>query len=463
MNLFDEPELPNEPETHAIQTADEEITIASYTRKKTGRKPLPAHLPREQVVHDLPEAEKTCACGHELHRMGEDVSEKLEFIPAQVKVIVHVRCKYACCACEGAIKMAELPLQPIPKSMASPGLLSHVLVSKYADHLPLYRQEQLLQRMGVDIARATLCFWVLSCAELLKPLVDLLKENIITNAYVQADETPVQVLNEPDKSNTSKSYMWVYYGGTMSEKNRVYDYQPTRAGYVATEFLKRFKGVLQTDGYSGYNGFAANPQVIHIGCWAHARRKFADIIKVSKTPGKAAVAMGYIRKLYAIEKEARENVLLPRQRQALREERAAPILTEFKQWLDETFLHVPPQSHIGKAIAYTLNQWSTLGTYIHHGEVEIDNNRIENCIRPFALGRRNWLFMGSERGARAGAIIYSLLATCKANFVEPYAYLKYALDQLLLCKTDDERKKLLPYAIDPLVLSKAYSQPTWVG
>ena len=461
LNLFDEA-APSEPDvTQDIQHADEEITIASHTRKKSGRKPLPKHLPREQIVHDLRDEEKICACGHALHRIGEDISEKLEFIPAQVKVIQHVRCKYACRACEGAVIMAALPPQPIPKSIASPGLLSHVIVSKYEDHLPLYRQEQMLQRMGIEMARATLCFWVLKSAEVLRPLRDGLKEDIIIHTYTQADETPVQVLNEPDKPNTSKSYMWVYYGGTPDKKSIVYDYQPTRSGQAAANFLYGFKGVLQTDGYGGYNPFDSKPDVIHIGCWAHCRRKFAEIIKVSKTSGKAVVAVNYIRQLYAIEKEARENHGSHEQRYHLRQQRAGPILLEFKSWLDETQHQVPPQSHIGKAIAYALNQWHLLIKYIDHGEVEIDTNRLENMIRPFALGRKNWLFMGSDKGAEAGAIIYSLLATCKANLIEPYAYLKYVLDQLPRCKTDAERKKLLPYAVDPLELVKAYSQPTW--
>jgi len=461
LNLFDEAAPSDEEVTQDIQHADEEITVASHSRQKSGRKPLPLDLPREQIVHDLSPEEKVCACGHALHRIGEDVSEKLEFIPAQVKVIQHVRCKYACRACEGAVKMATLPAQPIPKSIASPGLLAHVLVSKYVDHLPLYRQEQLLQRMGIDIPRATLCFWVLKSAEVLRPLRDWLKEDIIIHTYTQADETPVQVLNEPDKPNTSKSYMWVYYGGTADKKSIVYDYQPTRSGQAAVNFLTNFKGRLQTDGYGGYNPFDSKPDVIHIGCWAHCRRKFAEIIKVSKTPGKAAMAVNYIRQLYAIEKEARENYCSFEQRQTLRQQRAGPLLNEFKQWLEETQRQVPPQSHIGKAIAYALNQWSLLIKYIDYGEVEIDTNRLENMIRPFALGRKNWLFMGSDKGAEAGAIIYSLLATCKANLIEPYAYLKYVLDQLPRCKTDAERKKLLPYAVDPLELVKAYSQPTW--
>lgn len=461
LNLFDEPEAPSETETQAIQSAEEEIAIASYTRKKTGRKPLPADLPREKIIHDLPETEKICACGCALQRIGEDVSEKLEFIPAQVKVIQHIRCKYACRTCEGAVKMAALPSQPIPKSIASPGLLSHVLVSKYADHLPLYRQEQLLQRMGIDIPRATLCFWVLRCAQLLNPLVEMMKENIIQSTYVQADETSVQVMNEPDKPNTSKSYMWVYHGGQNNQKAIVYEYQETRAGSAAVDFLADFSGVLQTDGYSGYHAFEHNKNVVQAGCWAHCRRKFAEIVKLSKTPGKAHEALQFIRKLYGIEKEARENHLTHELRKILRQQQAKPVLMEFKQWLETTFGCVPPQTHIGKAIAYTLNQWHMLMTYIDYGEIEIDNNLIENYIRPFALGRKNWLFMGNPSGAKAAAVIYSLLVTCKVHLIEPYAYFKYVLDQLPKCKTNEDRKKLLPYTVDFAQLIPAYSKSTW--
>ena len=461
-NLFDEADLPSESAVVEIQQADEEITVAAHTRKPGGRKPLPKHLARVRVIHDLPDDSKVCACGHALHKIGEDTSEKAEFIPAQIKVTEHVRCKYACRACEGGVRMAELPKQAIPKSIAGPGLLAHVIVSKYSDHLPLYRQEKIIQRMGIDIARATLCFWVLRCAELMVPLVDLLKGMIRSGSYAQADETTVQVINEPGKANTSKSYMWVYGGGPPEKKAIVFEYQSSRSGQSAEAFLCDFQGILQTDGYSGYNGFADNKHVIQAGCWAHARRKFMDIVKTSKTPGKAHEAVLMIRKLYAVETTARDQCLNHQQRYDIRHELSLPILNDLKLWLDKTKQQVPPQSHIGKAIAYSLNQWLHLITYIHHGEVEIDNNHIENTIRPFAIGRRNWMFMGSVRGAQAGAIIYSLMATCKVHYVEPYAYFKYILDQLPRCKTNDDYLKLLPQFIDQGELMKAYSQATWV-
>jgi len=460
LSLFDEADVTQNSATEAIEQADAETIVAAHTRKSSARKPLPKDLPRQQIIHDLSEEEKICACGHALHRIGEDISEKLEFIPAQIKVVEHIRCKYACRSCE-TVKSAVLPLQPIPKSIASPGLLSHILLSKYADHLPLYRQEVILQRMGIDLARSTLCTWVLRSAQLMEPLVALLKEGICQGSYVQADETFLQVLNEPDKPNDSKSYMWVYRGGALEKKAVVYDYQASRAGLAAEKFLDGFAGVLQTDAYAGYNRFKVMPTITQAACWAHVRRKFMDIVKLSKEKGKAFESIVRIRKLYAIEKEAKEKYLDYAERQALRQERALPLLKEYKEWLDDTLQRVPPQSPLSKAIAYALNQWSLLTVYVDYGEIEIDNNLVENAIRPFAVGRRNWLFMGSDTGARAGAIIYSLLATCKIHIVEPYAYFKYILDQLPRCKTKEAYTALLPQYVTSKQLVKAYSQSTW--
>jgi transposase len=270
-------------------------------------------------------------------------------------------------------------------------------------------------------------------------------------------------MNKPDKPNGAKSYMWIYRGGLPEKRSVVYEYQASRAGISAEKFLAGFEGVLQTDAYRGYNRFSAIKTVIQAGCFAHVRRKFMDIINVSKAKGKVFEAILIIRKLYAIEKEAKGKFLDFTEHQALRQERALPLLKELKEWLDKTIQHVPPQSEIAKAISYALNQWAMLTVYVNHGEVEIDNNLVENAIRPFALGRRNWLFMGSETGARAGAIFYSLLNTCKINCVEPYAYFKYILDQLPHCKTDEERRALLPQFVKSEQLVKGYSQSTWSG
>ena len=443
LGLFDEAAI-TEPEQSVVIQADEDITVASFIRKKGGRKPLPADLPREQVIHDLSEAEKTCACGHALHKMGEDKSEQFEFVPAQIKVLEHIRYKYGCRRCEEGIKVAPLPAQPIPKSIATPGLLSHILISKYNDHIPLYRQEHILQRYQIDIARSTLCHWVLSCGELFQPLIDLIKQQMIKRYYVCADETPVQVLKETNKTAKSKRYIWVYLTGLPDNRLILYDYQPTRSSTAVNTLLKDFQGYLQTDAYAGYHDLQAKATVKAVGCWSHVRRKFTDIVKISKIEGKAFEAIKIIKQLYAIEKQARENALSFDKIKMLRQEKARPIIDDFKNWLETTLLSVPPQSPLAKAIHYALNQWPALTTYLEKGELMIDNNVIENAIRPFALGRRNWLFMGNARGAIAAANIYSLIMTAKANQVDPYRYLRYLLEHLPHCKTDEQRALLLP-------------------
>ena len=457
IDLFDEAVLPLQPELNDIEKVDEEITIASYTRKKTGRKPLPKDLPREQIIHDLPVAEQICACGCNLHKIGEDKSEQIEWIPAQVKVIEHIRIKYACKSCTEGVKTAALPKMPIPKSIATPGLLSEIIISKYQDHLPLYRQEKILQRMGIDITRATLSNWIIKCGDLLEPLIALLKDHIIKYHYIQADETTVQVLNEFARSNTCKSYMWIFKGGPSDKPGVIFEYNQTRAGSVAELFLRNFQGSLQTDAYAGYMQFKISLDIMLYLCWAHARRKFSDIVKANKNKvGKAHMAINFIAKLYAIEKESREGKFTFEQRKKLRQDKSLPILNKFKVWLDDSAKTVPPKSPIGNAIDYTLRHWNELIKYINNGEVEIDNNNVENLIRPFGLGRRNWLFCGSPQGAKAGAIIYSLIQTCKLNNIEPYAYFKYVLANI--CSYDQNNfQELLPQFIDRQQLTQAYS------
>jgi len=458
-DLFDEAELPEQDQIKSIESADEEITIAAHTRKKTGRKPLPNDLPREQIIHDLREEDKVCDCGCQLHKIGADTSEQLEWIPAQVKIIEHIRLKYGCRNCKGdsGVITAPAPKLPIPKSIATPGLLSEIITSKYEDHLPLYRQEKILQRMGIDIPRATLSNWMLKCGQLLLPLIPLLKHYIISSKYIQADETTLQVLNEPGRNNTSKSYLWVFKGGLSEKPGVIYEYHPTRSGTVAVQFLENFTGALQSDAYSGYMQFKASELIELYLCWAHARRKFSDIVKANKNkPGKAHMAVNFIAKLYAVEKYARQENLDFNQREQLRQDKALPILRSFKTWLDDSAKTVPPKSPIGEAISYALKHWNELIKYIDNGEVEIDNNGIENLIRPFALGRKNWLFCGSPEGAEAGAVIYSLIQTCKLNNIEPYAYFKYVLAKIP-SHNKDNLKELLPKFIDRLAIINAYT------
>jgi transposase len=444
-DMFDEAgiELPEEVKE---QIADE-IEIKSYIRKKHPvRRPLPDYLLREVVLHDIPEVEKICGCGEHLVRIGEEISEQLKYIPAQISVLQHVRPKYACKLCQENVKIASMPILLLPKSIATPELVAHVIISKYCDHLPLYRQEAIWERMEVDMPRSSLCGWVLKTAELCEPLINLLQKMIVIGEYAQADETTVQVLNEVGRDNRTKSYMWVYRGGG-NHPCIVYEYQETRGGYHAQKFLSEFKGYLQSDAFSGYNWAHDIEDIISVGCHAHARRPFAELAKTNKTSGLAHEALKFYRKLYAIETEARDNQLTPEARYQLRQEKSAVILDAFKKWLDHHLTKTSEHGAIGKAIRYCLSHWVELNNYLKDGRIEIDNNLVENAIRPFALGRKNWLFNGSPAGAKAGAIFFSLIETCKANNVDPYHYLCAMLNRIRGCVTEDDYRKLLPQFI----------------
>lgn len=442
MDFFDEAsiELPEDVKVHL----DDETEVKSYTRTKHPvRRPLPDYLDRETVLHDILDNEKVCGCGAHLVSIGEEVSEQLKYIPAKLSVIRHVRPKYACKLCQENVKIAEMPNLLLPKSIATPELVAHTIVTKYCDHIPLYRQSSMWMRMEIDMPRSSLCGWILKVSTLCEPLVKELQKNIITDDYAQADETTLQVLGEAGRANTSKSFMWCYRGGG-SQPSIVYEYQETRGGYNAREFLSGFKGYLQTDAFSGYNWAHDADGIIPVGCHAHARRPFAELTKLSDTSGLAADAIKFYRKLYAIEKEARENNYTAEQRYKLRKEKSESILTAFKKWLDYHHLKTSEQGKIGKAIRYCIIHWPELTSYIKDGRVEIDNNLIENAIRPFALGRKNWLFSGSPAGAKAGAIFYSLIETCKANNIDPHRYLCVMLNRIRECKSEEDYRGLLP-------------------
>lgn len=417
------------------------------SKNHPGRQPLPKDFPREQIIHDLPESEKICACGAHLVKIGEEITEQLKYIPAQLSVIQHIRLRYACKPCQENVRIAPMPVLLLPKSMATPELVAHTIVTKYADHIPLYRQETIWRRLDIDLARSSLCAWILKTAELCEPLVKALQNQLIQNDYTQADETTVQVLEEVGRDNTAKSFMWVYRGGNLAKPSVVFEYQTTRGGFHPQTFLRGFKGYLQTDAYSGYAWAEKQTDICPVGCMAHARRPFAECAKLSKKPGLAAQALQFFKKLYAIEKEAREKNLIPEQRHALRQKQAPPILNEFKEWLDHHLTKVPPQQKLGQAIQYSLRHWKSLNHYLKDGRIEIDNNLIENAIRPFAVGRKNWLFAGSPRGAKAGAILYSLLETCKANGIEPYPYFTAMLHRIRFCSTEADYQRLLPQFI----------------
>jgi transposase len=450
-NLFDEAGLEpaDEPEEESSEQAAKQENTKE--KKKPGRRPLPKDLPREHIIHDLSEEDKQCkCCGHPMAKFSEETSEQLIYIPAQLKVQVHVRNKYACKACEEGVTLAPLPPQPIPKSMASASLLAHILVSKYADHLPLYRQSDMWKRLGVDISRSTMSGWVLKCGTMLSPLVDLMRLNIINHDYARADETTLQVLNEPGRKATDKSFMWVFMNEAVDQKSIVYRYDPSRKGAVAAEFLEGFTGHLQSDAYSGYKHICKD-RIISVGCWAHARRKFVDILKIVSKPGKAMEAVAYIEKLYEIERYAKEKNLPPDKVKELRQAKSKVILDSYKAWAESTAPRVPPKNPLCAAIKYSLNNWVELTRYLDDGRLDIDNNACERAMKPFAVGRKNWLFAGNELGAKASAVIFSLIETCEANGIEPEAYLKHALENI---HTTKDLSQLLPFNFKP-ALNKA--------
>ena len=445
--MFNEAELADTAETMLAESeqAKTQAQSADAPVKKPGRKPLPANLPRVRIEYTLPDAEIRCPCGCMRTVIGEETSEQLEFIPAKLQVLVHVRKKYACKACEGEMKTAALPPQPIPKSNASAGLLAHVAVSKYQDALPLYRQEAILQRSGIDIPRNTLANWMIKAGALLQPLINLLEERLLAHPVMHCDETTLQVLKEPDKAAETKSYMWVRVGGPPTQPIRLFHYAPSRSGSVVSELLEGYEGYLQTDDYAGYNAVCANNDITQLGCWAHVRRKFVDAQKatgVKKRSGKADMAISLIAKLYGIEKRIKE--LDEQARYAIRQQESVPQLVKIREWLDRSLHGTLPKGLLGKALSYLDKNWRKLTVYTNDGRLCIDNNPAENAIRPFVIGRKNYLFSASVRGATSSANIYSLIETAKANGLEPYYYLRQVFTELPKATSVDDIEALLP-------------------
>ena len=443
-----------------LDGALQSIEVAPLKRVVTpkGRKPIPAHYARVDVVHDLNDHQKICTCGHALVPFGEEVSEQLEVIPARICVMRHRRLKYACKACQTGVTMAPVQTQAIAKCLSAPGLLAHVAVMKFDDHLPLYRQSEIWNRIGVDLSRATLSSWILKMGAVLTPLVAHMQKHIVQSGYVKADETTAHVLKTPGKKETGQSYMWVYMTGNHTRPAVVYDYQQSRKGAFAQEFLTNFKGVLQTDGYSGYHCVTAQDTVTAMGCWAHARRKFHDVWVLAREEGVASKALDIIGKLYDIEDEIK--VLSLAEKYRIRQEKAKPILESFQGWLLGVKPHVQAKGLLDKAVQYALNQWSSLSYYVQDGAVDIDNNAAERQIRPFAIGRKNWLFMGSPKGAQAAATLYSLIETAKLNDLNPEGYLKFILEHVIDPNDITLLDKLMPWNVTmPKEYTKTILQP----
>ena len=450
MRLFDEAEREQTPREATEDKAG--IVVPEHTRARPRRRPLPPELPRVDVVIDIPEADKRCGCGQELVKIGEEVSEKLDLIPPKVQVIRTVRPKYACHHCEGsgdeeraAVRCAPMPRTIIDKGIATPGLLAWVVTAKFADALPLYRQERQFARIGVDLPRQTLADWMIRAAEAVSPILEILRDRVRAGPLLQVDETTVQVLEEEGRKNTTQSYMWVHWGGPPTQRVILYHYAPSRATEVAVRLIGDYRGYVQTDGYEVYDRACDRTGIVHVGCWAHARRMFVEAKKVGGKSGSADEALALITKLYALEADRavlEEPIAFAEHRRDL----VQPILQKLRGWLDRKRDQTPPSSAVGKAVAYTLGQWPKLIRYLEDAAIGPDTNPCERAIRPFVVGRKNWLFSGSPRGAAASAALYGLIETARANGLEPYAYLRRLFEALPTATTTEQLAALVPFA-----------------
>lgn len=391
------------------------------------RRPLPEHLPRERVVH-----QPACSCpdcGAAMRQIGEDLSEVLDYVPARFRVIRHVRPKMACPACERIVQV-EAPSRPIDQGIAGPGLLAHILTSKYADHLPLYRQAQIYAREGVELERSTMAEWVGGCFRLVDPLIEALARYVLTADKLHADDTPVPVL-DPGRGKTKTGRLWTYVrddrpAGSKQAPAVLFRYSPDRRGERPRGHLAPFSGILQAEAYAGF-GHLYGERIQEAACWAHARRAFYDIHQANQSPV-AAEALERIGALYAIEAEIRGRP--PDERAGSRQARAGPLLESLREWLRETLTRVSKKSELAKAIGYILSRWTALTRYRDDGRIEIDNNAAERALRAVALGRKNYLFCGSDAGGERAAAMYSLIGTAKLNGLDPEAYLRYVIEHI---------------------------------
>jgi len=402
--------------------AKEEPVSDRPKRKGHGRQRLPKTLKRQRVVFDLAEHEKQCPhCLGELKRIGEEISERLEYVPASMMVVEEASQKYACengCT----IVTAGKPMAPIEKGLPGPGMLAQVVVSKYGDHLPLHRQEAIFRRQGVTLSRKTMCDWMRRCADLVDPLYERMKANVLGSKVMQTDDTPVNVL-DPSLPRTRTGRIWTYVGD-RDHPYTVYDYTPTRSRDGPDAFMKEFHGYLQADAYSGYDELYRdrNRNITEVACWAHARRRHFEA--QSSDLMRSTVILAYIRLLYDVEREARKLGLTGEARKALRQAKSVPVLEDIKAYLEREQPAVLPKSPEGTAISYTLSNWDALVRFCKDGDLEIDNNGAERSLRGIAVGRRNWTFLGSDNGGRTAAILTSITATCKRLCIDPFEYLR---------------------------------------
>lgn len=431
-------EMPLDEASIEAESGEPLVTRRVKKRHNHGRQALPEHLPRIEIEHDLAPEDKACpCCGQERCRIGAEISEQLEFFPANLKVLKHIRHKYACRQCDANgeqpnIATAKKPPQPIDKGLAGPSLLAYVITSKLGDHLPLYRLEHIFARQQVHVARSTMCAWMAAAGELVKPLVELMASRVKQSRVVHTDDTTVPI-QSPGEKQCRKGRIWCYLGDE-SNPYTVYDYTPNRKRDGPQQWLAGYQGYLQADAYGGYDGVftgggtASGKTATEVACWAHARRKFYD---AQDSDGKRAAEMlAIIGELYAIEREAQEQKLDQTARLALRQERSRPILARIKTWLDTEGEVVLPRSPMMTAITYAKNQWTALNVYVTQGFLNIDNNAAERALKRVAIGRKNWLFAGHDAAAGNHARLWSLIASADRHGVDPQRYLTSVLAQI---------------------------------
>ena len=441
----DQLSLPFEvPQEESLESEQEVITYVREKKKRKehpGRLALPSHLPVEEIILEPEEDTSNMKC------IGKEVTDQLELVPAKLYIKRFIRPKYIAVTDEsqGEHKgvIAELPVFPIEKGIAGPGLLAQIMVDKFVDHLPVYRQIDRFKREGIKLSSSTLNGWQESICNLLEPLYDTLKHRVLSQGYLQVDETPIAVLDKNKKGKTHRGYHWIYH--SPLEKTVLFDYNTGRSREGPGKLLKDFKGYLQTDGYNVYDLFARKKDITLVNCMAHARRGFEKALPYDKK--RAEYAMEIFQKLYAIEQKAREQDLSPQQRHTLRLDEALPVMNELGKWIVETYKTSEPKSPLGKATAYCIPRWDNLLAYLEDGSLEIDNNLAENAIRPIALGRKNYLFAGSNRGAERAAMFYSFFGTCKKNDVNPYEWLRKVLEIIPTYKVN-KLTNLLPQNLE---------------
>jgi len=443
LGLFNETEDLEQNSEEDLEEEENGVEEVAVKKKKKKRTRLPDNLPRKEIIIDLDEKDKVCDHdGATLIKIGEETSEKLVIIPAKAFVEKTIRNIYGCPCCDESIKTPPVPTTLLPKTMASASLIAYIIIAKFMDGLPLYRQEVIFARIGATLTRQTMARWMIQVSQKLMPLYNLLQDELLARDYIQMDETTVQVLKEDGKKATSKSYMWVRHApGDIPIV--LYDYSPTRSGAVPVELLSGFKGRLQADGYDGYARVCGENKLTRLGCMDHARRKFEEAFKTSGGKDVGKKGLIFFKALYKIEEKIEK--LSPEIKFKTRQEESKNILTDLKIWVDDKRSKITPKSTGGKAINYFFNEYNYLIRYLDDGKLNISNCGVENKIRPFSIGRKNWLFSTSVDGAQASAMFYSLIETAKANDLEPFDWLTEILEKLPHAVTVEDYEALLPF------------------